>query len=126
VQPLYQLYRLPLKVSIARMRTEQVARRILLQFVNAPPFSLVLWFGITVTYLGVRPRRLTVYFRSSLRELSDLCDSAAGSEQPLFEFVEGFAVIGCENLPVHNGEVNLNLIELTCVDRVCTRSTLGH
>ena len=79
------------------MRTEQVARWILLQFVSAPPFSLVLWLGITVTYLGVRLRRLTVYFRSSLTEL-------------------------CENLPLHNGEVNLQLAWIG----VCTRSTLGH
>jgi hypothetical protein len=35
----------------------------------------------------------------------------------MFEFVGGFEVIGYESLPLHNGEVNLNLIEATCVDR---------
>src|SRR5215469_9698598 len=100
--------------------------------------GLVPSFGITVTYLEVsgcgsetfifnfgEENRQVFASESPLKRRSRFLVPSLKGQQALFQFLKGVEVVGCEHLPLDNGEVNLNLIEPTGMHRGMYEEKVG-
>jgi hypothetical protein len=102
--------------------------------------SLVFWVGITVTYycgcllgsgrqtLGVELGQERVQIaagESPLERGSRLLVMTLESQEALFEFGQRGEVAGREDFSLHDGEIDLHLIEPTGVNRCVDKDGVG-